>query len=112
MIVIFSHELIGSPTKAEDVQHFILDQAELPSNVFRAIENLELKSSEVRQDISTGRVYGRMTTRSIYFAWDLPFAPAIGWQFCPPATMDDFSGLATITDIYFGSGDVLLCEYS
>jgi len=54
MIVIFSHELAGLLSKAEDVQHFILDQADLPSNMFRAIENLELKSSEVKLLISMG----------------------------------------------------------
>jgi len=111
VLIIFAHELTGLLSRSE-ARKIISDIPSVPTSIIRAVEDLELKSIEILQEIEVGRIYGNESTRSIYFAWELPFTPAIGWKFCAPMSMElgDYS-LATISNIYFGSGDTLLCEY-
>lgn len=111
MLIIFAHELTGLFSRRDEVRRIISDLPIMPMNIIRAIEDLELKSVEILQEIETGRVYGNESTRSIYFAWELPFAPSIGWRFCSPVSMESEDSLATVSNIYFGSGNTLLCEY-
>ena len=112
MLVIFAHELMPSEYMAEEkINCTIAEFPEIPMGLIRCIEGLDLKSVEIRQEIDLGRIYGCESTRSIYFAWDLPFTPSIGWRFCAPGPMGPGDSLATITSIYFGSGDTLSCEY-
>ena len=112
MLVIFAHEIMPSEYMAEEkIDRTIAEFPEMPMGLIRSIEDLELKSIEILQEIELGRVYGSSSNRSIYFAWDLPFTPSIGWKFCAPIPMGPGDSLATITNIYFGSGDTLLCEY-
>lgn len=110
MLIIFAHELTSLLSRSE-ARKIISDFPIVPMSIIRAIEDLELKSVEILQEIETGRVYGNESTRSIYFAWELPFTPAIGWKFCVPMPMGPGDSLGTISNIYFGSGDTLLCEY-
>ena len=112
MLVIFAHELMPSEYMAEEkINCTIAEFPEIPMGLIRCIEGLDLKSVEIRQEIDLGRIYGSVSTRSLYFAWDLPFAPSIGWMFCAPVSMYSGDSLATISNIYFGSGDTLLCQY-
>lgn len=111
MLIIFAHELTGLLFRRDEVRKAISDLPIVPMNIIKAVEDLELKSVEILQEIEVGRIYGNISTRSIYFAWDLPLAPSIGWRFCSPVSMESGNSLATISNIYFGSGDTLLCEY-
>ena len=112
MLVIFAYEIMTSEYMAEEkINRTIAEFPEMPMGLVRYIEDLELKSVEILQEIELGRVYGSDSTRSIYFAWDLPFVPSIGWTFCAPVSMELGDSLATISSIYFGSGDTLLCRY-
>ena len=111
MLIIFAHELTGSSRLQPEMTELILSFPEMPMCLVRGIEDLELKSLEIRHEIDLGRVFGCESTRSIYFAWDLPFTPSIGWTFCAPVPMGPGDSLARITNVYFGSGDTLLCEY-
>ena len=111
MLIIFAHELTGSSRLKPEMTELILSFPAMPMCIVRGLEDLEMKSVEIRHEIDLGRVFGCESTRSIYFAWDLPFTPSIGWKFCAPIPMGPGDSLATITNIYFGSGDTLLCEY-
>ena len=111
MLIIFAHELSGSSRLKREMTELILTFPVMPMCIVRSIEDLELKCVEIRHEIDLGRVFGCESTRSIYFAWDLPFTPSIGWRFCAPIPMGPGDSLATITNVYFGSGDTLLCEY-
>lgn len=112
MLVIFAYELIPSEYMAEEkINRTIAEFPVMPMCLVRGIEDLELKCVEIRHEIDLGRVFGCESTRSIYFAWDLPFTPSIGWKFCAPIPMGPGDSLATITNVYFGPGDTLLCEY-
>ena len=113
MLIIFARELVPDEYTSEDrINRMIEGFPPMPLNVLRCIEDLEMKSSEILQDIETGRGYGNIDRRSVYFAWDLPFTPSIGWMFSAPFDAGE-DCLSTITNIYFGGkGDTLLCDYA
>ena len=112
MLVIFAHELTPDKyTTAAQIDRLIAGFPTMPSDAMKSIEGLEMTSFEILQEIELGKGYGNLNTRSVYFAWDLPFTPSIGWMFSAPCDAGE-DCLSTITNIYFGGkGDTLLCDY-
>ena len=111
MLVIFVHELkIAEYTTEDTANRLISGFPTMPSDAMKSIENLEMFSFGILQEMEKGKGYGNLNNRSIYFAWELPCPPAIGWTFGCPLDLG-FDLLNTVTNIYFGTGDTLLCEY-
>ena len=111
MLVIFAHELKPDEYTTEDkINRIISGFPPMPSDAMISIESSQMVSFEILQEIELGKGYGNFNSRSVYFAWELAFTPSIGWMFSCPFDLG-FGSLNTITDIYFGSGDALLCEY-
>ena len=111
MLVIFAHELkITDYTTEDTANRFISGFPAMPSDAMRSIENLEMISFWILKEMERGKGYGNLNTRSVYFAWELPCSPSIGWMFCCPFNLG-FDSLSTITNVYFGTGDTLLCDY-
>ena len=111
MLVIFAHELVSDKYTTEDSINHLIDRfPAMPIRVMDAIDDLNMVKSEIMQCMEIGKGYGNLDRRRVYFAWEVPFVPSIGWMFCPPVALG-FDMPSTITDIYFGQGDSLLCDY-
>ena len=111
MLVVFAHEFVPDKYITEETINQWIDRfPAMPIRVMDAIEDLNMVKSEILQEMEIGKIYGDLDRRSVYFAWEVPFAPSIGWMFNPPAALG-LDSLSRITDIYFGQGDTLLCNY-
>ena len=111
MLVVFAHELVPDKYTTEDsINQWIDGFPAMPTSVMDAIENLNMVKPEILQEMEIGKGYGDLDRRSVYFAWEVPFAPSIGWMFNPPVALG-LDSLSKVTDIYFGQGDTLLCDY-
>ena len=112
MLIIFAHELVPTKyTTTERIDQLISGFPTMPVEAMKSIEGLEMLSFKILQEMELGKGYGNLDTRSVYFAWNLPFTPAIGWMFSAPCDAGE-DCLSTITNIYFGGkGDTLLCDY-
>lgn len=112
MLVIFAHELVPDKyTSEEKIYRMIEGFPQMPFNAMKSVDGLNMLSFEILQEMELGKGYGDIDRRSVYFAWDLPFAPAIGWMFSTPCNAGE-DCLSSISNIYFGGkGDTLLCDY-
>ena len=111
MLVIFAHELVPDKYTTEDKINCLIDGfPAMPIRVMDSIDNLNMVKSEILQEMELGKGYGDLDGQSVYFAWEVPFAPSIGWMFNPPVDLG-LDSLSRVTDIYFGQGDTLLCDY-
>jgi len=111
MLIVFAYELKPDEYTSEDkINQMISGFPAMPSDAKKSIESFQMFSPEILQEVELGKGYGDFNSRTVYFVWELFVPPSIGWMFCCPFDLD-FSDLNTITNIYFGTGDVLLCEY-
>ena len=111
MIVIFAHELkIDNYKTIDEISQVISSFPTMPNSIMDSIEDFQMFSDEILQGLMLGKGYGNIYSRIIYFAWEIPWPPSIGWTFRCPFDLD-FDSPNTITDIFFGAGDALLCEY-
>ena len=110
MLVIFTHEFQYTPE--DEVNRIISGLLTMPVKVMESIDNLEMIDFEILQEMERGKGYGSLDARRIYFAWEIifPTIPSIGWSFNGPLDLG-YDSINTITNIYFGTGNVLLREY-
>ena len=111
MLIVFAHEFVPDKYMTEEtINRWIDGFPAMPTRSMDSIENLNMVKSEILQEMELGKGYGDLDRRSIYFVWEVPFAPSIGWMLNPPVFLG-LDSLSRVTDIYFGQGDTLLCDY-
>ena len=113
MLVIFVYEvMITEYTSEDDADRLISSFPTMPVKAMQSIENLEMIDFEILQEMERGKSYGNLDDGKVYFVWELlfPITPSIGWMFSCPSNLG-WGTLNTITNIYFGTGNVLLCKY-